>query len=126
MLIVNYGLKGPFKNEAQFKAALLNLFKERKNSTYFEIEEGEKNPGFPDILGITLYRDATLIETKVSDENGTIVFQKTQPLFYKKYSGLPIRILAWDIRYNYVVEITPNEVVKAKSLRIKLPERPEE
>ena len=122
MEIFRYPIKGPFKDEAQFKKAMLAMWRSVcPGDAFFEIEEGEVNPGMPDILRISNDFPAALYEFKITDANGGIVFQKTQPLFYKKYSYLKIYILIWDTRLGEVVAMDPQEVIEAKSLRMKIP-----
>jgi len=116
-------VKGPFKDENAFKAAVLKAW--RKNNSYykrFEIENEEKEPGMPDVLSISPARPAFFTEFKISDAKGVVEFQKTQPLFYRRNEDIFIQILVWDIRFNRIVLITPNDVIEARSLKIKLPE----
>ena len=123
MKIVSGLVNGPFKDEAAFKAAVLKQW--RKDApwfTRFEIEDEEKEPGMPDVLSISNKLPAFFTEFKISDNDGTVVFQKTQPLFYRRHEDLLIDILVWDAPRKRVVSITPGEVVRAKSLKIKIPE----
>jgi hypothetical protein len=116
-------LKGPFKDEAAFKAAVLKEW--RRDAPWFtriEIENEEKEPGMPDVLSISNKLPAFLTEFKISDGNGVIEFQKTQPHFYRLHEELLIDILAWDTRKERVVSVSPREVTRAKKLRIKLSE----
>jgi len=115
---------GPFKDEAEFKRAYLRFCQEETPKTVrFEIENEEKTPGMPDILSISDKR-AFFTELKVSDKKGVIKFEKSQPLFYKRYGGvIDIIILAWDKRFNRIIRIEPEEIVSAKSLRLKIPEK---
>jgi hypothetical protein len=116
-------VSGPFKDENAFKQAVLQVW--RKNNAWlkhFEIENEEKAPGMPDVLSISGYFPSFFTELKISDASGVIVFQKTQPLFYKQNKDIKIDILAWDIRFNRVVSLSPDEVIRAKTLKIKLPE----
>jgi len=123
MIKFDLPVKGPFIDEAQFKAAVLKYWRnEALGATFFELEEAEKNPGLPDCLEMNPCLPAVFHEFKISDANGIIVFQKSQPLFYKTYHNLNIQILAWDSRHNYVVRISKEEVIRAKSLRMRIPE----
>ena len=118
-------VKGPFKDEAAFKAAVLRVWRERSSvSTYtrFEIENEEKEPGMPDCLSISPTRPAFFTEFKISDKNGVVEFQKTQPRFYNAHKEVLIDVLVWDARYDRVVAMTAAEVVAAKSLKIRIPE----
>jgi len=116
-------VEGPFKDEGQFKAAVLKMWREKyPKFTLFEIENEEKEPGMPDCLTIMPDHVAVFTEFKISDKNGVITFEKTQPPFYKRNAHLRIYILAWDRRYNRAVQIMPREVIEAKSLKIQIPE----
>jgi hypothetical protein len=124
MKIINGLVHGRFKNEQEFKHAVLKVWKENNlGSTYhFEIENEEKEPGMPDVLTIHPTLPAHFTEFKYSDKNGVIEFRKSQPLFYRQHSDLLIQILAWDCRgEGRVVHLEPSEVIGAKKLRILLP-----
>ena len=125
MRIITELVTGPFKNEQEFKHAVLKVWEqENKTSllsyTNFEIENEEKEPGMPDVLAICAVRPAYFIEFKFVGSNGVIEFQKSQPLFYKKHSNLFIQILVWDVRYSCVVCLESTEVVARKALRFTL------
>jgi hypothetical protein len=124
MKTINNLVSGPFKDEEAFKQAVLKVW--RKGSvtqTFFEIENEEKEPGMPDVLGMSRDYPAHFTEFKYADKNGVIEFKKSQPLFYKKNSELRIDILAWDGRGDgCVVFISPEDVLEVKSLRLKIPE----
>ena len=114
---------GPFKDEQSFKAAVLKKWRrEYPAQTFFEVENEEKEPGMPDVLGIGGHNQAGFYEFKISDGHGVVEFQKTQPLFYRRHCRLLIKILAWDVPRGRVVGMEAAEVVEAKSLRIKIPE----
>jgi hypothetical protein len=122
--IVNGLVHGPFKNEQEFKQAVMKVWR-RNNSTLtlFEIENEEKEPGMPDVLTLVPDSPAYFTEFKYAGKNGVIEFQKSQPLFYRQHRDLRIQILAWDSRAGgRIVYIDPAEVTGAKSLRIALPE----
>ena len=127
MVITNSLVTGPFKDEEAFKAALLAKWRKNNNSIYyFEIENEEKEPGMPDVLAMPftpLKTPAWFYEFKISDDNGFIKFEKSQPLFYKRYKNLVIRIIAWDKRHNRIIIIDVKELTSLKkSLTFKLPE----
>jgi hypothetical protein len=124
MKIIDGLVSGPFKSEQTFKRAVMEAWKRNDSNlryTYFEIENEEKEAGMPDTLSISAKAPAYFTEFKYADKNGVIEFKKSQPLFYKQHESLLIQILAWDGRYNRVVFIHPEEIVRAKSLRITLP-----
>jgi hypothetical protein len=116
-------VRGPYKDEQGFKQDVIKSFKHNTPfSTVFEIENEEKEPGMPDLLSMERERPAFFTEIKCADKNGIIEFQKTQPLFYRRHSKMRIQILAWDTPRNRCVHIHPEEVIAAKSLKIKLPD----
>ena len=87
--------------EQRFKRAVMGAqMGMHKGLRIFEIENEEKEPGFPDTLEIgdigRRYR-TRLVEYKVSDARGFITFKKTQPRFYRTYSELNIVVCAWSV-----------------------------
>jgi hypothetical protein len=124
MRIVDGLVRGPFKNEQEFKRTVLEAMKKYEpNHTCFEIENEEKEPGMPDVLSISYSLPAYLTEFKYSDRHGAVEFTKAQPLFYRRHCySIRIQILAWDCRMGgRVVRIEPAEVISAKALRITIP-----
>jgi hypothetical protein len=123
MKIIDGLVHGPFKNEQEFKQAVLRVWKrDNLRHTFFEIENEEKEPGMPDVLALLPSAPAFFTEFKHSDKHGVIEFKKSQPLFYRQHRDLPIQILAWDCRgEGRVVHLEPSEIAGAKKLRIKLP-----
>jgi hypothetical protein len=123
MRIVKGLVNGPFKNEQEFKRAVLEVMRKyAKTYTCFEIENEEKEPGMPDVLAISYSLPAYFTEFKYSDEYGVIEFTKAQPLFYRQHRDLRIQIFAWDCRMGgRVVEFKSSEIVAAKALRITIP-----
>jgi hypothetical protein len=115
---------GPYApgQEARLKADVLAQWRKRPSmTTHFQIETEETEPGFPDVLSVRA-RDYWLTEFKVSDRNGVITFQKSQPRFYKKHTGLAMAILAWDVPEDRLARITTDEIVTAANpLAFKLP-----
>jgi hypothetical protein len=124
MKIINGLVHGCFKNEQEFKQAVLRVWKKNNlRNTYFEIENEEKEPGMPDVLTISPTLPAHFTEFKCSDKHGVIRFRESQPLFYRRHRDLRIQILAWDCRgEGRVVHLEPSEVTGAKTLRIPLPQ----
>jgi hypothetical protein len=124
MKIINDMVHGPFKNEQEFKQAVLKVWRrDHSKQTFFEIENEEKEPGMPDVLTLIPDSPAFFTEFKYAGKNGVIEFQKSQPLFYRQHRDLRIQILAWDYRMGgRVVYLDPSEVIGAKFLRITLPE----
>jgi hypothetical protein len=123
MKIINDMVHGPFKNEQEFKQAVLKVWRrDHSGQTFFEIENEEKEPGMPDVLAMSPFYPASFTECKYADRNGVIEFTKAQPRFYRQHLDLRIQILAWDGRADgRVVHLDPSEVVRAKSLRVTIP-----
>lgn len=111
-------------------AMMVALQKRNNNLTVFEVENEEKEPGFPDTLELLVsgLKDdkkhrftgslvdcplATLAEYKVSDTLGFIDFKRSQPHFYKLYSHLQIVIRAWCVPEQRGYEYRPADVLKA-------------
>jgi hypothetical protein len=124
MEIIKGLVHGPFKNEQEFKLAVMRVWRRNNlRQTSFEIENEEKEPGMPDVLTLIPDSSAFFTEFKYASRNGVIAFQKSQPLFYRQHRDLLIQILAWDGRAGgRVVHLEPSEVVDTKSLRIALPD----
>jgi hypothetical protein len=125
MVVVKYLTElGPYApgQEQKFKMDYINRSVKRESPDwrFFCIESEETVPGFPDLLIVDGNSCYTSIEFKVSDEKGVITFKKSQPLFYKTNPMVRIGILAWDVPRKRLVRITPDEVVKNKSLRLNL------
>jgi hypothetical protein len=114
---------GPFKNEQEFKQAVLKAWRgDNRQYTFFEIENEEKEPGMPDVLAVHPSEPAYFTEFKYAGKGGVIEFRKSQPLFYRQHRDLPMQILAWDGRAGgRVVYLDPSEVISAKTLRVTLP-----
>jgi hypothetical protein len=123
---LEYDALGPYApgEEARFKADILAVYKNDPECNAFMIETEETTPGFPDVL-YCRGEEYFMMEIKVSDKRGVITFQKSQPLFYKQHPKLWLAIVAWDVPRNRAVSITPNEIIKARSLSFKLPEEVE-
>jgi hypothetical protein len=123
MKIINNMVHGPFKDEQEFKQAVLKVWRrDHSRQTFFEIENEEKEPGMPDVLAMSPFYLASFTEFKYTDKNGVIEFTKAQPRFYRQHPDLRIQILAWDGRADgRVVHLDPSEVVDAKTLRVTLP-----
>ena len=99
----------------------------------FEVENEEKEPGFPDSLEISVAIGtppidfsgvgciqptySLLVEYKVSDENGVIKFKPLQPLFYKRYREIPIVIRAWCVPEQRGYEYKAQDIILALTIR---------
>lgn len=87
-------------NEQQFKTDFIKeQKKEYPDHKYFCIETEETVKGFPDVME-TVKDDAEdcniafFYEFKISDSDGRIKFQPTQPSFYRKNPELNIQVFA--------------------------------
>lgn len=80
--------------------------------TYFEVENEEKEPGFPDTIEVFENNKARFVEYKVSDEKGSIEFQRGQPLWYRRNRKLDIRIIAWCVPDNEYWVFTADDVLE--------------
>jgi hypothetical protein len=125
MRVVPGLVEGPFADETEFKGAVVKRLSALGEASFFCIETEETIPGFPDVLKLPLDRyqtNATMIEFKCSDASGKIAFKKSQPLFYRQnYKKHWILILAWDKRTSQSICFTAEEILKYKSLSIRLP-----
>lgn len=84
-----------FRNEQDFKVWQIHEFR-RYCKAVFEIENEEKEPGFPDVLTIDNDDRAHFYEFKVAKKGGRFTFEPTQPRFFKLYPYLDIHVMIWD------------------------------
>jgi hypothetical protein len=110
--------RNTFRNEADFKRAVVKTWQQSLLYRVIELENEEKAPGMPDVLLISQTLPAILTEFKIASINGYIKFQKTQPLFYRQNRGLLISILAWDTPWHRAVLVEPSDVT---SLSVRIP-----
>jgi hypothetical protein len=87
----------------------------------FQIENEEKEPGFPDAIVLSGKGTYTLYEFKMSDKKGNIKFEKTQLLFYKRHPNLRIFVAAWDVPCQAIRFIGAEKIVAARKLTYRLP-----
>lgn len=83
--------------EQEYKESDLKILRKKNTALdYICIETEETCPGFPDVIVTdrSLFDPVSFIEYKVSDENGVINFQRSQPLFYLKHKHLDVLIVA--------------------------------
>jgi hypothetical protein len=123
IITINGLVSGPYRpgQEDTFKVDVLKAWEGRDDGwRHFKIETEETESGFPDVVSLSA-NCYCLTEFKVSDTRGVIEFQKSQPLFYKRHTGLRIQILAWDVPGKRVVSISPQEVISAKTLKFQIP-----
>ena len=101
-------------DEQSFKTEMLRVKRIlHPGRTYFEIENEEKEPGFPDTIEIFENQRVRLVEYKVSDKAGVIEFQRGQPLFYRRNRALDIRVIAWSVPDNSYYVFTADQVLEA-------------
>ena len=84
-----------FSNEQDFKVWQMYELR-RFCKAVFEIENEEKEPGFPDVLAIDNDDRAHFYEFKVAYKGGRFKFEPTQPRFFKYYPFLDIHVMVWD------------------------------
>jgi hypothetical protein len=88
-----------FKNEQEFKTAWIDHLRSHNFCEVFEIENEEKEPGFPDLLYIELDTSYSMFfEIKVAEKGGIFKFEPTQPRFYKLHPKLRTQVIVWDVQ----------------------------
>jgi len=103
-----------FKDEQEFKRAWIAHIKSMNLCTVFEVENEEKEPGFPDLLFIrTATQEARFYETKVARKGGVFKFEPTQPRFYKLHPELKIQVVVWDAEERVVYLVDADKAAKA-------------
>ena len=86
-----------FRNEQEFKTAWMSYLRKQNYCEVFEIENEEKEPGFPDVLCIDLATSHSIFfEIKVAERGGVFKFEPSQPRFYKLHPMLRIQVVVWD------------------------------
>lgn len=103
-----------FKNEQEFKTAWMNYLRRQNYCEVFEIENEEKEPGFPDLLCIDLASSHSMFfEIKVASKGGVFKFEPTQPRFYKLHPMLRIQVVVWDAQEKKVYCIGAQRAAQA-------------
>ena len=109
-------------DEQQFKKLFctIQVKKMYTNSVQkiFNIETEETVAGFPDVMELLTYNGETTVkflEFKISDKNGNIKFQPTQPAFFKSNSELNIRVVAYNRASKRVHVFRTNEIFDKES-----------
>lgn len=103
-----------FKNEQEFKTAWMNYLRKQNYCEVFEIENEEKEPGFPDLLCIDLATSHSMFfEIKVASRGGVFKFEATQPRFYKLHPMLRIQVVVWDAQERKVYCIGAQRAAQA-------------
>lgn len=102
-----------YKNEQAFKMAWIAYLQKTEPCDVFEVENEEKEPGFPDVLCINRQTGvATLYEIKVAREGGIFKFEKTQPRFYMTHPQLNICVVVWDAKQKVITVANAQWVLK--------------
>lgn len=116
-------VKGSFRNETEFKAAVVNKLNYlHRPDIWIRIESEETEPGMPDLARLSDSKSSILIETKVTNEKGAIKFRPDQPRWYKLHERhVKTFILVWDRRYDHTVLIYPERIVLWAKLSFTLP-----
>lgn len=115
MHVVNgLGLKGSYKNEQAFKMDWIAKSKERglPDDIFFEVENEEKEPGFPDVMKIGFTQKVSFYEMKITSANGTFKMQPTQPLFYRTHPTLDISVMVYSNETRKLYCISGEELYK--------------
>lgn len=71
----------------------------------FEVENEEKEPGFPDLLLVDSDNEAVFYEMKVAWKGGRFTFEPTQPRFFKAHQNLSIFVVVFDAEKQELFEI---------------------
>jgi hypothetical protein len=101
------------KGETSFKTSWIKFAEAfSEEYSFFQVENEEKVPGFPDVLMIAKDLPAILLEFKVVGKNGKIRFEPYQPAFYKTHGKhVRIRVVVYDPRDNAVYYLTCEEAI---------------
>ena len=103
-----------FKDEQDFKRAWMTHLHTMESCDVFEIENEEKEPGFPDLLCINnATQIAKFYEIKVARKGGKFKFEPTQPRFYKTHPALHIWVVVWDAEEKTVYLIDGDKAAAA-------------
>jgi hypothetical protein len=89
---------------------------------FFEIENEEKEPGFPDTLLVNADNRALFFEFKVAYKSGRFTMEPTQPRFFKEHPNLSIFVVVWDAEKSmeYVIgaDTIADKVLEKSSLTL--------
>ena len=115
MILKNQGNYSKCKNEQEFKMKFLKNAKNKQDFYCFCIETEETVKGFPDVLCVEKSTDKASFEEFKYTKTGKIKFQPTQPSFYKRYSTLPICIVAYNAKSDKVHCFMTHELFNKES-----------
>lgn len=101
----------------------------------FEVENEEKESGFPDTLEIMMLKGSTdiekpglstmrlaaflFVEYKVSDYKGNIDLRPRQPMFYRRHADLPIVVRIWVVPEQAGYEFQATDIADASAIKAK-------
>lgn len=115
MILKNQGNYSKCKSEQEFKMKFLKNAKNKQAFHCFCIETEETVKGFPDVLCVEKNTDKASFEEFKYTKTGKIKFQPTQPSFYKRYSTLPICVVAYNAKSDKVHWIMTHELFDKES-----------
>ena len=115
MILKNQGDCSKCKSEQEFKMKFLKNAKNKQDFYCFCIETEETVKGFPDVLCVEKNTDKASFEEFKYTKTGKIKFQPTQPSFYKRYSTLPICVVAYNAKSDKVHWIMTHELFDKES-----------
>ena len=115
MILKNQDNYSKCKNEQEFKMKFLKNAKNKQDFYCFCIETEETVKGFPDVLCVEKNTDKVSFEEFKYTKTGKIKFQPTQPSFYKRYSTLPICIVAYNVKSDKVHCFMTHELFNKES-----------
>ncbi len=103
-----------YANEQAFKRAWMHYLSCQAPCDVFEVENEEKEPGFPDLLCVTHGGSyAQFFEIKVARKGGIFKFENTQPLFYKQHPFMRIMVVVWDAEQKKIYTFGSQVAAKA-------------
>lgn len=103
-----------YANEQAFKRAWMHYLSCQAPCDVFEVENEEKEPGFPDLLCVTHGGSyAQFFEIKVARKGGIFKFENTQPLFYRQHPFMRIMVAVWDAEQKKIYTFGAQVAAKA-------------
>ena len=115
MILKNQGNYSKCKNKQEIKMKFLKNAKNKQDFYCFCIETEETVKGFPDVLCVEKNTDKASFEEFKYTKTGKIKFQPTQPSFYKRYSTLPICVVAYNAKSDKVHCFMTHELFNKES-----------
>ena len=115
MILKNQDNYSKCNSEQEFKMKFLKNAKNKQDFYCFCIETEETVKGFPDVLCVEKNTDKASFEEFKYTKTGKIKFQPTQPSFYKRYSTLPICVVAYNAKSDKVHCFMTHELFNKES-----------